>query len=169
MLETYLATLEMGYFEVSEALRDLADENVWKRPADKLLSIGEMAAHIAYGEAVHLSGEGGKHPPNLEKCGVSSALIDHRFRYYPYTIADQPTDAQRAMTAQQVRDELLRVHNEIVAGLRERNPDLQSPLDADATFKNYEQALQYMIFHVSYHTGQIVSARYLLGENPPDN
>ena len=59
MMEAYLKVLELGYFEVKEAFEGLADENVWKRPAEGLLSVGELAGHIAYWEAVRLAGEGG--------------------------------------------------------------------------------------------------------------
>src|SRR5947209_5232436 len=86
MLEVYLEGLEEGYYEVKFAFEGLADENVWKRPAAGLLSVGELAGHIAYWEAVRLAGEG----EDLEKCRVSSPLIDNRFGYYPTTIATPP-------------------------------------------------------------------------------
>src|SRR2546427_12066391 len=97
MVETYLKVLEEGYFEVGEAFRGLADENVWKRPAERLLSVGELAGHIAYWEAVKLAGEGkpnvlaGGGKPDLAKCRVSSPVIDHRFGSYPMRIANPPS------------------------------------------------------------------------------
>ena len=54
--EKYLEVLELGYFEVQFAFEGLADENVWKRPAAGLISVGELAGHIAYWEAVRLAG-----------------------------------------------------------------------------------------------------------------
>ena len=59
MVEVYLRLLEQGYDEVKFAFEGLADNNVWKRPAEGLLSVGELAGHIAYWEAVRLAGEGG--------------------------------------------------------------------------------------------------------------
>jgi len=56
MLEAYLEVLEEGYYEVKVAFEGLADENLWKRPAVGLLSVGELAGHIAYWEAVKLAG-----------------------------------------------------------------------------------------------------------------
>src|SRR5262249_48731193 len=83
MGETELRLVEQGYYEVKFAFEGLADENVWKRPAEGLLSVGELAGHIAYWEAVRLAGEG----EDLANCKVSSPLVDNRFRYYPNTIA----------------------------------------------------------------------------------
>ncbi|MEO7717047.1 MAG: hypothetical protein ABIY70_12660 [Capsulimonas sp.] len=48
MTEAYLEVLDLGYFEAPFAFEGLADENVWKRPAPGLLSVGELAGHIAY-------------------------------------------------------------------------------------------------------------------------
>src|SRR6184192_2155685 len=119
MIEAYLAVLELGYFEVSEAFKGLADENVWKRPAEGLLSVGELAGHVAYWEAVRLAGEG----EDPEKCRVSSPLIDRRFRYHPTTIATPPSEEHLALTAEQVCQELLRVHEEAVGHFKALSPD----------------------------------------------
>lgn len=49
MLETYLEILEEGYFEVKFAFEGLADENVWKRPAEGLLPLGRWPAILPTG------------------------------------------------------------------------------------------------------------------------
>src|SRR5437763_282475 len=98
MVEACLKLLEVGYYEVKFAFEGLADENVWKRPAAGLLSVGELAGHIAYWEAVRLAGEG----EDPEKCRVSSPLVDDRFRYHPATIATPPSEKHLAMSAEQV-------------------------------------------------------------------
>src|SRR2546430_6599553 len=108
MVEAYLSVLELGHYELKIAFEGLADDNVWKRPAEGLLSVGELAGHIAYWEAVRLAGEG----EDLAKCRVSSPLIDPRFRYYPRTLAASPSEQHLVMTAKQVCEELLRVHKE---------------------------------------------------------
>jgi uncharacterized damage-inducible protein DinB len=159
MLETYLSQLELAYFELGEAFKGLADENVWKRPAPGILSVGEIAGHIAYAEARRFAGEG----------ALSSLLVDSRFWYYPKMLAMPPTDEQLAMTAQQVGSELVRVHQEAVAALKARNLDLESAAPEGSPGHTHGDVLQYMIFHVGYHTGQIYTIRYLLGEEPPDN
>src|SRR5205823_597485 len=115
MVEACLKVLEQGYYEAKFAFEGLADENVWKRPAEGLLSVGELAGHIAYWEAIRLAGEGGEPEPDLAQCRVSSLLIDPRFGYHPTTLATPPSEQHLAMTAEQVCSELLRVHNESVA------------------------------------------------------
>jgi len=59
MLETYLEFLYEGYREAKFAFDNLADKDVWKRPADGILSIGELAGHVAFWEAARFAGEGG--------------------------------------------------------------------------------------------------------------
>ena len=174
MVEAYLEVLEEGYYEAKFAFEGLADENVWKRPGEGLLSVGELAGHIAYWEAVRVAGEGveqvfGLMQPDLEKCRVSSPLIDHQFSYYPITMAAPPTEAHRALTAAQVCAELVRVHTESVADFRARNPALDSHPPGWPPNYTYRAFLTYAAFHVSYHAGQMYSARHLLGEGTPDN
>ena len=165
MVEAYLKLLEQGYYEVKFAFEGLADENVWKRPAAGLLSVGELAGHIAYWEAVRLAGEG----EDLAKCRVSSPLVDNRFGYYPTTIATAPSEQHLAMTAEQVYRELLRVHEESLAHFKALNPDPDTHIPGCPTGFTYGEYLKYAVFHIAYHTGQMYSVRHLLGEQPPDN
>jgi uncharacterized damage-inducible protein DinB len=55
-----------------------------------------------------------------------------------------------------------------VAHFRALGPDPDSPAPGFGGF-TYREALKYASFHVSYHTGQIYTARHLLGEQTPDN
>ena len=163
MIEAYLSCLELAYFEVGEAFKGLADENVWKRPAEGLLSVGELSGHCAYWEAVRMAGGG----EDLSKCKVQSPLIDARFRYYSTTLETPPSPEHLAMSADEVLRELKRVHEESVAHFRASNRDLDGPAPSwGGSFREY---LKYAVFHVSYHTGQMYSARHLLGEETPDN
>jgi hypothetical protein len=143
----------------------LADSNVWKRPAAGLLSVGELAGHIAYWEAVRLAGEGA----DLAKCRVRSPLIDNRFGYYPTTLATPPSEQHRTMTAEQVYQELLRVHEASIAHFKAINPDPDTRIPGCPTGFTYGEYLKYAVFHIAYHTGQIYSVRHLLGEQTPDN
>ena len=145
MLETYLNLLEMGYYEVKFAFEGLADANVWKRPAAGLLSVGELAGHIAYWEAIRMAGEG----EELAKCRVSSPLIDQRFRYLSTTLATPPSEQHLTMTAEQVCGELLRVHEESVAHFKALNPDLDTHIPGCPTGFTYVEYLKYAVFHVS--------------------
>lgn len=170
MLEDYLKFLDLGYYEAKFAFEGLADARVWKRPAEGLVSVGELAGHIAYWEAVRLAGEGGEKPePDLSKCKVSSLLIDRRFAYYPISLAHPPSEQQRAMTAEQVCAELVRVHEESVTHLKARQPDLESVPPGWPLNYTYGEFLRYLTFHVGYHVGQMYTVRHLLGEETPDN
>ena len=167
--EAYLGVLEEGYFEVTEAFGGLVDAHVWQRPAEGLLSVGELTGHIAYWEAIRLAGASGENPPDLSLCRVSSALIDARFAYYPTTLATPPSPEQQAMTAEQVCQELVRVHKASVADFTSRNPDLDSTPPGWPSNRTYRSFLTYLVIHIAYHTGQMYSARHLLGEQTPDN
>jgi hypothetical protein len=170
MLEQYLAMLELGYYEAKFALEGLADKNVWQRPAAGLLSVGELAGHIALWEAVKFAGEvGDQMDPVLAKCRLSSPLIDRRFLYYPTTLANEPIDQPLLTTAEQVYAELVRVHEAAIAILRALNPDLESRVPNAPPHYTYGEFLRYAVFHVSYHVGQMYSVRHLLGEQTPDN
>lgn len=169
MMETYLELLELDIFEIGEAFGGLNDENVWKRPAEGLLSIGEIAGHIAYGEALWLMGDGGTTALDLSQLPVKSPLLDHRFRYYPTNLDTLPLPAHLSMTAEQVHSELVRVHRECVAAFKARALDLDSAAPNNPPHQTYRECLKYQVFHIAYHTGQIYSARHLLGETTPDN
>ena len=165
MIEGYLSILELDYFEIKEAFGGLADENVWKRPAAGLLSVGEVAAHVAYWEATRLAAEGDEERVQQQ---VESPLVDRRFRYYSGTVDTAPSEQHLAMTGEQVLGELLRVHEASVAHFRALNPTVDSPVPGLGGW-TYGESLKYLVFHVAYHTGQIYSARHLLGETTPDN
>jgi uncharacterized damage-inducible protein DinB len=165
MLQTYLNLLDLDYFELAEAFKGLKDEHVWKRPAAELLSIGELAGHVAYWEATRFSGEG----TDLAKCRVQSPLIDARFAYYPTTLGTIPTGSHLELGAEAVGAELQRVHAETASSLRELNPDLEAIVPGWSGHWTYRESLKYTIFHVAYHTGQMYSIRHLFGETTPDN
>lgn len=165
MFETYLKLLDQGYYEVKFAFEGLADENVWKRPAPGLLSVGELAGHCAYWEAVRLAGEG----DDLTKCRITSPLVAARFRYYPTTVTTADSEPALELTAEQVSSELLRVHEEAIAHFKALNPDPGAHIPGCPTGFTYREYLEYASFHLAYHTGQMFSVRHLLGEETPDN
>ena len=69
MLEPYLRLVDQGFYEVKFAFAGLADDNVRRRPAEGLLSVGELTGHIAYWQAVRLAGAGGVETPGAN--GIS--------------------------------------------------------------------------------------------------
>ena len=126
MIEAYLDLLEESYYELKFAFDGLKDEHVWKRPSPELLSVGELAGHIAYWEAVKLAGEGGVPLPSPDKCKVVSPLIDQRFSYYTSNREIYPSELHLAMKADEVYAELLRIHTKAVSYFKELNVDLQA-------------------------------------------
>jgi hypothetical protein len=169
MLEVYLAILDEAYYEVKMAFDGLAVGNVWKRPAPGLLSVGELAGHMAYWESVKFAGNSDKPDSDPQSQPVRSLLLDRRFRYYSSTLDTAPTAEHLAMTAQQVCDELLRVHKESFAIFKETNVDLDAHPPGWPEPYTYRAFLTYASFHVAYHTGQIYTVRHLLGEETTDN
>lgn len=165
MNETVLRLLDAGFFELKFAFDGVADEHVWKRPAPGLLSIGEIAGHMAYWEAVRLAGEG----DDLAKCRLSSPLIDARFRYHTTSLATSPSEEHLAMRASSIYEELLRLHREAIADFKKLDPSLDTHIPGCPTGFTYGEYLEYAVFHTAYHTGQIYSIRHLLGEETPDN
>ncbi len=118
------------------------------------MSIGEQAAHIAYGEARWILGE-----------GFDSPFTVPAVRYYPYSI-EEPLVLP--MSAAEVYAEVKRVHEACKADLlaNPRNLEETSPYRSDWT---WGYTLQYEAFHIAYHTGQIYSIRHLLGHQTADN
>ncbi len=165
MIEAYIKLLDQGYYELQFALEGMAADKVWVRPAPNLLSVGELAGHIAYWEAVRLAGEG----TDLDKCSIKSPLVDSRFMYYPHTVPEAPGPEHLALTAVDVHAEVLRVHQEAMAAFRALAPDPDSPIPGCPTGFTYSQYLEYACFHIAYHIGQMYSVRHLFGEETPDN
>lgn len=169
MLDTYLSQLDLCYFEITEAFKGLQDEHVWVRPAPALLSVGELAGHIAYWEAVRFGGdsEDGGSLRDLSNCKISSPLLDPRFGYYTKTVELAAREWLPTLKGEEVLREVTRVHDEAMVFLKARNPDLDNP--APHWHSSYAELLKYVAFHIAYHTGQMYSVRHLLGEETPDN
>src|SRR5688500_12649795 len=92
--------------EFGIALEGMPDEDLWKRAHPRLLSVGELAGHIVYGEAVWTMGDG-THKPDLDQISVKSPLLNSAFSYYPYSV-DQPFAVD--MTSAEVLEEVTRVY-----------------------------------------------------------
>jgi len=154
-LDLLVKALDTAHWELSEAFKGLPDGDVWKRADPRLLSVGELAAHIAYWEARSFVGEG----------VIESPLIVEAARYYtsnstaPFTLP---------MGAEEVFGEVKRVHEAAKASF------LANPHDSEDKNPNRDDwtwgwTLEYQAFHVAYHTGQIYSVRHLLGHETVDN
>lgn len=150
--------------ELQIALHGLTDQHLWTRPHQNLLSIGELAGHIAFCEAALVTKRWDAQS-RTEPIPISSPLVDHRFGYYT-SILHEPVAL--VLSAADLATEISSVHDrasQIVFDLDPSGKDLANGSDR-ATWEN---VLQYMGFHVAYHTGQIYAVRHLLGHETEDN
>lgn len=82
---------------------------------------------------------------------VTSELIDEAFRYYPTQLSEPVT---LALDAGQVASEVARIHKEARSALLALDPTPEDPFPGPFQ-ASWAQCLQYMAFHLAYHTGQI--------------
>ncbi|MBL8088260.1 MAG: DUF664 domain-containing protein [Chthonomonas sp.] len=151
--EEALKPIDSAIWEMSEAFQGLEDRDVWVRAHPRLLSIGELAAHVAYGEATWLYPE------------LVSPLVVRQASYYPHTVDGGVT---LEMGTEDLYAEVKRVHEACRAHVLAMRPDLEAvlPWRDDWT---WGYTLEYMAFHAAYHTGQMYSVRHLMGHETADN
>lgn len=153
-LDVLLDALDLAHWELGEAMTGMPDGDLWIRPHPSLLSVGELLAHIAYGESSHLTGG-----------AVASPIAERAARYYSVTL-ESPMSL--AMSADELYQEVQRVHGLARTAVAELRPSLEAvnPWRDDWTWRD---TLKYMAFHAAYHTGQVYSVRHLLGHETVDN
>lgn len=162
-LDLLVKAWDAAHWEFSLIFEGLEDADVWKRAHPKLLSVGELAGHVGYWEGVRLSGPGDDNP-DLADVTIKSPLINPGFRYYTSEV-DAPVVLD--LTAQQVLDELTRIHKESKAIFLGKVHDSE---DHSGQFAGtWGSTLEYMVFHVSYHAGQAFSVRHIFGHKTNDN
>lgn len=153
-LELLVKAWDMAHWELGEAFKGLPDDAVWVRPHPNLLSIGEIAAHLAYWEGTSVAGP-----------GCTSPLMDAGARYYTSNVA---APVSLGIRASEVYDELERIHaaaKETMLAMPHESEDSNPNRDG----WTWGQTVEYMVFHVGYHTGQIYSIRHLMGHETIDN
>ena len=162
-LDLLVDSWDEAHREFAIALNGLEDKDLWVRAHPRLLSIGELAAHIAYWEGVKSAGFGFN--ADLEKLDIKSPLIDGAARYYTTSV---DTPMQLSLGTKEVVSEVLRIHEHWKAAIAELDPDLS---DKVAGFEpwTWGAMLQYAAFHVAYHTGQAYSVRHIFGHQTEDN
>ena len=146
--------------EFGIALGALPEEDLWKRAHPRLLSVGELAGHIAYWQAVWTMG-GGNDRPDLDQFPIKSPLLNHAFRYYT-TNVDHASAVE--LSTAQVLAEVTRIHVAAKGALVDKGKD-----DPHPQWGTWGGLIQYQVFHVAYHTGQVYSVRHLLGHETEDN
>ena len=151
--EGYVEAWDIAHWELTLAFEGLDDIDLWRRPHPNLLSIGELAGHVA-------SSEGQLAQPIPE-----SPLVDRQFGYYLNQV-DDPIALD--LTVDQVLAELQKVHEAAkAAALAVEDVNAKVHWRDDWT---WFQCVQYIAcFHVGYHTGQAFSVRHLFGHKTNDN
>lgn len=160
-LAPLLAAWDEAHREFEIALGGLSDEDLWKRAHPRLLSVGELAAHIAYWQAIWVMG-GGNDRPDLAHLPIKSPLVAPEFRYYTSSVGSQ---ASLPLGTSQVLAEVARVHEAAKSVLLDKGKDDPYP----GQWGTWGNLVQYQAFHVAYHTGQAYSVRHLLGHETEDN
>ena len=151
-IEALVKAWDEGAWEFTLAFEGLSDDDLWKRAHPGLLSIGELAGHVAYWDAVIVQG------------GVESPLNDKAFGYYPEQLAHE---VKMDLTVAQVLEELQKVHDAAKAVFDDvTDLDEKVPWRDDWT---WGACLRYRVFHVAYHCGQAYSVRHLMGHATTDN
>lgn len=145
--------LDSAIWEMGEAFRGLEDRDVWRRAHPSLLSVGELAAHVADGEAASFI-------PDFD-----SPLVTEAAGYYPKTLA-QPLRLD--MGAEALYSEVKRVHEACKERFLRERPELSS-LNPSRQEWTWAYTLEYAAFHAAYHTGQMYSVRHLMGHQTADN
>jgi hypothetical protein len=150
--EAFMAAWEEFHWEFTLAFEGLSDSDLWRRAHPSLLSIGELAGHVAYCEGLAAQG------------AVESPLLDSAFSYYSNQIGNP---VLLDLTVAQVLHEVKKVHDAVKAGLASvEHFDEKVPWRDDMTWGHW---LRYQLFHVSYHCGQAYSVRHLMGHETTDN
>ncbi len=86
-LSTLFPAWDEGHRELAIALNGTPDGDLWTRPNPRLLSVGELAGHVAFWEAVRAEGMGNK--PDVAQLRIKSPLVDPGFHYYTHLV-DKP-------------------------------------------------------------------------------
>lgn len=160
-LESLIEAWDEGHREFGIAFEGLSDEDLWTRAHPRLLSVGELAGHVAYWQAVWAMG-GGNAKPDLDQLPIQSPFVNHAFRYYS-TSVDVPFKLE--MGTAEVVDEVMKVHEAAKAVVKGKGKDEVYP----GQWGTWGSFVQYQAFHVAYHTGQAYSVRHLLGHETEDN
>lgn len=153
-LDLLMKALDTAIWEMGEAFKGLPDADVWKRAHPQLLSVGELAAHTAYWEAISFMGQ-----------GVESPLTEHESRYYTANVGDPVV---LDMTAEAVYAEVKRIHELAKASFAADPQDSESP-NPHREGWSWGTLIEYQVFHVAYHAGQMYSVRHLMGHATVDN
>jgi hypothetical protein len=150
---------DTAFWELSLVFEGLEDGDLWRRPHPRLLSVGEIVAHVVYWLETYAAKLDGSYESG-------SPLALNEARYYLHNIN---TPLTPGMTVSQVATELERVQSEAKKVLLNCPHGRNTPLPFEGPGRTCGQLVDYMVFHTAYHTGQAFSARHVMNHKTNDN
>ena len=160
-LEMLLKCSDDAHWEFYLAVEGLSDADLWRRAHPQLLSVGELAGHVAYWEAVSIASYLPEDSPNR----IVSPLVDKRFDYYTNEV-NNPVALD--LGVDEVLNELKKIHLSFRSATETIDPDSDDAIPDRPGF-TWGAYLRYQAFHIAYHTGQAFSVRHLMGHMTNDN
>lgn len=156
--ESQVEAWDAANWELSLVFEGLSDEDLWRRPHPRLLSVGELAVHVA--DAMVERANALDPSANIE-----SPLCTGQSEYYPSTM-ESPFSLN--LTVAQTASELARLAQEVKAAFLNVSDTRDDPAKVGPG-RTMGQFADYMVFHVAYHTGQAFSVRHSMGHTTTDN
>jgi uncharacterized damage-inducible protein DinB len=150
---------DSAFWEFSLAFENLNDTDLWVRPHENLLSIGEITCHVVYCLTMYAN----KFAPDPF---LVSPLAIKQASYYLHNVG---SPIQLEMSVSAVLLEVERVQVATKAIFLASTATRDEPLAFDGPGETFGAFADYMIFHVAYHTGQAFSVRHLMGHETNDN
>ena len=158
-LESQSQAWDSGFWEFSLVFEDLNDADLWFRPHENLLSIGEITCHIMYYLTMYAN-KLAADPMLASPLSVKDAS------YYLHNVG---SPIQLKMSVADVAAEVDRVQRDVKAVFLASTAERDEPLAFNGPGETFGQFADYMVFHIAYHTGQAFSVRHLMGHKTNDN
>ncbi|MBI1731044.1 DinB family protein [Candidatus Acetothermia bacterium] len=166
-VKAIIEMLDHNYIDTRNAFRGLEEKYLHVRPIPRTLAISEIAAHIAYCEAQAVFGRLFGLP--RKSWSVTSPFFYSKYSYPPNMYTTPIRQELLEMGVAEVRDELFRIHQLVMAKLHDFEGTPEERLKgAWGRGKNVRNHLSYLVFHVAYHTGQLFLTRQFLREKGRD-
>jgi len=158
-LDSQSQAWDSAFWEYSLVFEDLNDTDLWVRPHQNLLSIGEITCHIVYYLTMYAN--------KLAADPVlASPLAIKEASYYLHNVG---SPIQLKMSVSAVLQEVDRVQMAAKAVFLASTATRDEPLAFDGPGETFGAFADYMVFHIAYHTGQAFSVRHLMGHKTNDN
>lgn len=158
-LQSQSSAWDAAFWEFSLVFEEMEDADLWRRPHPRLVSVGELVAHVVYALESYAAKLDSGYP-------ADSPLRIHEARYYLHNVE---TPIVLELTVAQAAAELDRVQRAVKDVFLKSAHSRADALTFEGPGRTFGEFADYMIFHAAYHTGQAFSARHLMGHATNDN